>query len=82
MGLIFGIGLGSWYGYGLGLTFSVGVRSWSVVLVWEGTTVSWKIECDHPAFLPHAFVVQDAVVLTAVAACGVEEDDILVAFAG
>ena len=42
--------------------------------------MSWKVESDHVALLAHSLVVHDAVVLTSVAACCMQEDDILIAF--
>jgi hypothetical protein len=51
-------------------------------LIRKASAVSWKIKSSHAALLAHAFVVEHAVVLAGVAASGVQEDDVNVAFAG
>lgn len=41
--------------------------------------MSWEIESNHVALLPHTLIVHYAMVLPAVTACGVQKDDVLVA---
>lgn len=40
-----------------------------------------QIECCHATLLPHSFVVEYAMILTAVGASGMQKDNILIAFA-
>lgn len=62
--------------------FGVGVVAGDVVLAGEGAAVGGEIEGDHGAFLLHSLVVEHTVVLAAVAAGGVTEDDLLGPVAG
>ena len=42
----------------------------------------WQIKCEHAALLAHPLVVHDAVVLSAVTTCSMQENDLLVSLAG
>ena len=48
----------------------------------KASAVGGQIKGDHGALLAHAGVVHDAVVLSTIAACGVQEDDLLRSIAG
>jgi len=60
----------------------VGVVAWDVIAPGEAPAVSGQIKGDHGALLAHAGVVHDAVVLSTVAAGGVQEHDLLRSSAG
>ena len=61
--------------------FGVGVVARPESLIWERTAVSREVDGGHAEFLDGIGVVHDPVVLATVAASGVQEEDLLGAFA-
>lgn len=61
---------------------AVGVHARVVALVRERAAVRGEVDGRHAAFAEHARVVHHAVVLAAVGARGVQEEDVLVSRAG
>ena len=40
-----------------------------------------QVECRHPALLPHPVIIHDAMILTTIASCSMQKQNVLTAFA-